>query len=292
MTRVSASFSRPAPRTARRFAPFRPESSSEPTRCRGRSHSRSRATTSSTIGIGPVPSRFLLRAITGANTANVKPGYIAGALDEGQPPLLAGLQWQVYDDHDALLSSGTLPGQTAVAVDSVERTRARLPRRLLRRRPLQPFRRRHAHRKRLTDPTPPIIGSLRLLDHLGNPVEHVANGETATLRFTVGDLSGVDIMAPNSAATTISYRVHGTAAWVPLQNVVESTDAGPLAYYDHQLPGDVNHADLSSATAHPDSLIDLQITAADKAGNGLTWTQSPAFVVGTVPVPPKHRAVR
>jgi hypothetical protein len=241
------------------------------------------------IGIGPLHPYSLLRAITIAGG-----GFIGGALDEGQPALLNGMDWQVYDDQGTLVASGTSPQVLDRSIQIV------------------PYERIHAshegffvdgHYSRfdadmtigslILDTNPPSIGSLRLLDSSGNAVEHVANGETATLRFTVADVqSATSIAAPKSSATTVSYRVHGTAAWQSLTNVVESTQAGITSSFDYALPGDVNRVDMSPATSHSDSLIDLQISVADAAGNRLVWTQSPAFVVGNVPVLPKRRAVR
>ena len=240
------------------------------------------------IGIGPLHPNSLLRAITASK------GFVAGALDDGQPALLNGMDWQVYDDHNTLLASGTSP-------QVLDRTSG-----------LPVNGRVHASREgfyvdghyarfdadmflgsQATDPNPPSIGSLRLLDSGGNAVERVANGEAATLHFTVVDVVGTSsIDAPKSSATTVSYRVHGEPAWQPLTNVVETSEAGLTVGVDHTLPGDVNRVDLAAATAHANSLIDLQITVADVAGNRLVWTQSPAFVVGDVPVPVKRRAVR
>jgi hypothetical protein len=203
------------------------------------------------------------------------------------------MDWEVYDDQGALLANGTLPTllDRSIALPLSGRVHASHEGFYV-----------DGHYARfdadmligntLVDTLPPTVGSLRLLDHLGNAVEHVANGEAATLRFTIADKSGGEVAAPKSDATTVSYRVHGTSAWLPLQNVVESTQAGTSAKFDHELPGDVNRVDLSPATAGSNVLIDLQITAADTLGNRLVWTQSPAFVVGDVPVPPKRRAAR
>ncbi|HEX3581333.1 MAG TPA: S8 family serine peptidase, partial [Thermoanaerobaculia bacterium] len=241
------------------------------------------------IGIGPLRPYSLLRAITSENG-----GYIAGALDEGQAALLNGMDWQVYDDHGVLLANGTSPAVLDRSISLPLNGRV------------------HASREgfyvdghyarfdadmmigpHLYDTAPPSIGSLRLLDSGGNAVEHIGNGDPATLRFTVGDVQGpTAIAAPRSDVTAVSYRIHGTAAWQPLTNVVESTDAGTTFNHDYTRPGDVNRVDLAAATAHPNSLIDLQITIGDVAGNRLVWTQSPAFVVGDVPVPEKRRAVR
>jgi subtilisin family serine protease len=241
------------------------------------------------IGIGPLHPYSLLRAITVANG-----GFIGGALDEGQASLLNGMDWQVYDDQDTLVASGTSPQLLDRSIQM----------------PLQG--RVHASREgffvdghyarfdadirigaQITDTNPPSIGSLRLLDSNGNAAEHVANGEAATLRFTVADVQNPTLIAaPKPGATSVSYRVHGSPAWQPLTNVVESTQAGVTTQFDYTLPGDVNRVDLSPATANANSLIDLQIGVQDAAGNRLVWTQSPAFVVGNVPVPVKRRAVR
>jgi subtilisin family serine protease len=242
-----------------------------------------------TIGVGPYHPVALIRAIIGGKVT----GFIAGALDDGEPGLTNGMNWEVYDDQGALLANGTLPTQLDRSIEIPLSGRVHASREGF-------YVDGHSARfdadmligNTVVDTLPPNMGSLRLLDHLGNAVEHVANGEAATLRFTVADASGTDVLAPKSDATTVSYRIHGTSAWVPLQNVVESTQAGTSAQFDHELPGDVNRVDLSPATAHSNALIDLQITAADKIGNSLVWTQSPAFVVGDVPIPPKRRAVR
>jgi subtilisin family serine protease len=240
-----------------------------------------------TIGIGPYHPAALLHAITGGKDA----GLIAGALDDGESGLTNGTSWEIYDSKGALLANGTLPATLDRSIALPQNGRI------------------HAYREGYyvdghyarfdadieTGPlfaNPPTFGSLRLLDHLGNPVEHVANGEAATLRFTVAETVGTQISAPKSDATTVSYRVHGSPAWVPLSNVVESTLTGVSTNFDYVLPGDVNRVDLSPATTHSNSLIDLQITASDSTGTRMIWTQSPAFVVGDVPVPPKRRAVR
>ena len=241
------------------------------------------------IGIGPLHPYSLLRAITSANG-----GFIGGALDQGQAALLNGMNWEIYDAQGAVVASGTSPQvlDRSIALPLNGRVHASHEGFYV-----------DGHYARfdadmvigpqLFDVNPPSIGSLRLLDSGGSAVEHVANGEAATLRFTVADVQSKDLIAaPKSDATTVSYRVHGTAVWQPLTNVVESTQSGTLSKFDYELPGDVNRTDLSPATTHGNSLIDLQITTADAAGNRLVWTQSPAFVVGDVPVPQRRRAVR
>jgi subtilisin family serine protease len=243
-----------------------------------------------TVGVGPLHPYSLFRAILGAKDA----GFIAGALDGGQPTLTNGTNWEVYDDRGALAASGTLPKTLDRSV------------------PVPLNGRIHAwhegffvdgHYGRfdadmitgsyVLDTTPPSIGSLRLLASSGNAVEHVANGDSATLHFTAADIQSTSgVAAVKSDATTVSYRVHGTAAWQALTNVVERTEVGEELRSDYALPGDVNRVDLSAATAHANSLIDLQVAVTDAYGNRLVWTQSPAFVVGDVPVPPKRRAAR
>jgi len=148
----------------------------------------------------------------------------------------------------------------------------------------------------LADQNPPSISSLRVLNANGAATDHLANGEASTLRLTVSDIrqasNGPQFSPVDSGVTSVAYRVRGSAAWRSLPVVVESREYGPASSFDHTPAGDIDHVDLSEVTANANSMIDLQITVGDPAGNKLIWTLSPALIVGDVPSPPRRRVAR
>jgi hypothetical protein len=246
--------------------------------------------TPATIGIGPLHALALLRAVKGDAG-----GSIGGAWGDSRPGLLNGLRWELYDEAGAMTSQGVLP-QNAMTSSLKAHGRVHLFRDgfSVDGHPAL-FEADIVRSTSIIDTQPPNVGSMRVRNASGNAAEHLANGEAAVLQFTAGDVQNaqnLDVAAPQSQATAVAYRVHGTSEWHALENVVESTEIGSVATLGHTPPGDVNHVDLRDATAHADSLIDLRVTVVDSSGNSMTLTQSPAFVVGDVPVPPKRRSVR
>jgi hypothetical protein len=60
----------------------------------------------------------------------------------------------------------------------------------------------------------------------------------------------------------------------------------------HYQAGDIFRVDLTPATALANHAVDLRVEVEDAAGNRLSWTQEPAFIVGTVADEPgRGRAV-
>jgi len=141
--------------------------------------------------------------------------------------------------------------------------------------------------------TPPTLTSVHLLDADGHVVDRLKNGAAATLTFSAAEyISDTTTALPDPQATRVGYRVSGTSAWHDLAAVTSSSESGVNRLLGRHPAGYVYSADLAPATALPNMLVDLQIELEDGAGNHLTWTQSPAFMVGDVPVPPRTRAVR
>jgi subtilisin family serine protease len=244
-----------------------------------------------TIGLGPLHATGLLHALK----RDAVGGSIGGAWGETLPGVMNGLRWELYDETGAMTDHGALP-QNAMTTSVKAQGRVHV------------FRDGFAvdgypalfeadvvRSASVIDAQPPNVGSMRIVNAAGNAAESLANGEAAVLQFTAADQQNgqnLDVVAPQSDATAVAYRVNGTNEWHALTNVVDSTETGNAGTLGHTPPGDVNHVDLREATAHGDSLIDLRITIVDRSGNSMTLTQSPAFVVGNVPVPPKRRSLR
>lgn len=139
----------------------------------------------------------------------------------------------------------------------------------------------------------PTISSLQLLAPNGNPTETLQRGDAATLHFSAADyiVQGLDTLrtiAPKSAATRVSFRVSGSKEWRALPVVLTGSETGPRA---KNLPsGDLYSVDMRDATAVNDAAIDLRVELEDNAGNHVTWSQEPAFVVGNPPPQARRRA--
>ncbi|MBV8520280.1 MAG: S8 family serine peptidase [Acidobacteria bacterium] len=241
-----------------------------------------------TLGAGPLHATGLQKALRGDAGAT-----IGGALGETRPGFFNGMRWETYDENGALADRGIFPNATPASIGAKGRAHLFRDGFSVDGHPAL-FEADLVRSPSILDGVLPNVGSLRVLNAAGDPVEALANGEAAVLQFSAADGQNAlgDVGPVQSDATAVAYRVHGTGEWHALANVVTSTETGNPATYGHMPPGDVNRVDLRDATAHADSLIDLRITVADRSGNTLTLTQSPAFVVGDVPVPPKRRSAR
>jgi len=128
----------------------------------------------------------------------------------------------------------------------------------------------------------PTLTSLRVTKSNGRLTDRVDLHSAASLVFSAADFNyPTDLTRQlNSAATRVSYRVHGTGEWRPLTVVLTGTDEGNRAAVGHIPAGDLYRVDLSAATP-ASGFIDLRIELEDAAGNRTSWTQAPAFAVGT-----------
>lgn len=137
-----------------------------------------------------------------------------------------------------------------------------------------------------------------MLDAQGRSTDTLGAGEGATLLFSwadwTDDSDGVlDALVGRRDATRVSYRMTGGVKWQALEVVLERSEHELGADLGHFPTGDFVRVDLSPATKNaPNRLIDLRIEFEDASGNRTTWTQSPALMIGSVPVPPKRRSVR
>ncbi|HEV7767053.1 MAG TPA: S8 family serine peptidase [Thermoanaerobaculia bacterium] len=139
----------------------------------------------------------------------------------------------------------------------------------------------------------PTFTSLRVLDANGDIAERLDVDEAGVLRFSAADLDVANdytSRAMRPERTRVSYRVHGTLAWIPLAVVIEGADNGSQATLGHIPSGDLYRVDLATATTTA-AFIDLRIELEDAAGNKTIWSQTPVFAVGTVVMPPRRRAV-
>jgi len=135
----------------------------------------------------------------------------------------------------------------------------------------------------------PSITSMSIRNASGAAVDRLGNGEKATMYLSAGDYTYGIYARYNhieTGAVHVSYRVNGTKEWTPLTLTFAGDDIGDRAVTGHWPTGRAFTADLSGATAHPDSAIDLKFELSDPAGNRATWTQERAFDVGNVPPPP------
>ncbi|HKB80532.1 MAG TPA: S8 family serine peptidase [Thermoanaerobaculia bacterium] len=236
------------------------------------------------VGIGPVCPTSMLHGLNGSG----KGGFI-GPL--GETRSLDGSYWRIVDPNGNERTSGQFPGTPLPTVvarpgDSVEVTDD-----LLR----IAGRTSHGNLRLSTattiDFTPPTLTSMRIYDADGNLAEQVANGAAATLRFAAADRGGQTTAAPLQEATKVAWRLEGTTEWHDVTPTVESEDTGDEVTAGRHLAGDLYRADLAAATT-TSGLIDLRIDLEDAAGNHMTWTQSPAFVVGGVPPSPRRHPAR
>lgn len=144
------------------------------------------------------------------------------------------------------------------------------------------------------DLEPPSLTSLRIVDHGGRNIDRLTRGAAATLRLSAADFDyrkAMETKVWRPEATRAWIRQTGTIDWRPLTLVFEGADLGNANTLRHVPSGDLFRADLSSITSGAEALYDLRIDVEDAAGNRATWTQSPAFSVGTVAAPPRRRSV-
>jgi hypothetical protein len=193
----------------------------------------------------------------------------------------AGRHWSLFDGAGSLVDHGTdeqaqiAPRYRYVATNNVVRGELDI-----------------TYGTQTSDLVAPTFTSLRVLDANGNLAERLAVAEAGMLRFSAADFD-VDYTtrAIRSEKTRVSYRAHGTLAWIPLPVAVESTESGSRSTLGHIPSGDLYRVDLADA-ASAASFIDLRIELEDAAGNRAIWTQTSAFAVGNVVTPPRRRAVR
>jgi hypothetical protein len=145
----------------------------------------------------------------------------------------------------------------------------------------------------------PTLTSLRVVNAQNRLTEHFDRNGTATLFFSAADLAYPfrafgETRELKREATRVWYRVHGTTEWQPVSPVWQSSDLGSPTSLGHFPAGELWTADLSPATRTGADAIDLRIEIEDVPGNRSTWTQSPAFLIGTNSAPGarKRRSVR
>ncbi|HEV2722731.1 MAG TPA: S8 family serine peptidase [Thermoanaerobaculia bacterium] len=237
-----------------------------------------------TVGLGPVIPVSIIAGLS--QTAS---GGFAGAF--GDVHGLSGTSWATYAASGAQVSSGILPDSPMPAflcvgcrIDASYGALSVAG---------------HVSRGDVTvrmmnskDFDPPSLTSLLLLSSDRKVVDRLKPGETATLTFSAADFVGTSTHAPNTQATKAAWRIHGAAEWHDLPVILDSSENGANSVFGRRLLGDIYHADISPATAVADVLIDLRLDVEDTSGNGLSWTQTPAFMVGNVPIPPRRRSAR
>ena len=141
----------------------------------------------------------------------------------------------------------------------------------------------------------PAITSFRIEGGDEQPTARFAIGEATTLHFSAADFaaSGYFKTQPSSPeATRAFYRARGSIDWQPLPVVLAGSENGERRELRHYPAGDIFRVDLTPATALANSAVDLRVEVEDASGNRLSWTQEPAFFVGTVEDEPgRGRAV-
>jgi subtilisin family serine protease len=151
----------------------------------------------------------------------------------------------------------------------------------------------------VSDLIAPTITTLRIVNGEGRLAERFERNAEAAVLFSATDLAYVaralgitrDL---KREATRVSYRIHGTTEWHPVSAVWQSSNHGAAETLNHFPAGELWRADLSAATRSGAEAIDLRIEIEDVPGNRSTWTQAPAFAIGTAtaPAPGKRRSVR
>lgn len=218
-----------------------------------------------------------------------------GPLNESYRYATAGTSWTLFDGANAQKSSGVLevdqspnlpepqPGDRFLAVRGEMNVAGRPSRGELEVR----------FGSDPADVIAPTLTSLRVVNALGRIIGRLEPGSAVALHFSAADFeypSGAT-RPLNAAATRVWYRLSGTSAWVPINAVTHGSDLGSLTTLGHPPTGDQIRADLSPSTGTAGS-VDIRIQVEDTAGNRTTWTQAPAFIVGSPTTPTKRRSVR
>ncbi|MCC6396907.1 MAG: S8 family serine peptidase [Bacteroidetes bacterium] len=117
----------------------------------------------------------------------------------------------------------------------------------------------------------PYITAYRVLDRRGKATDQVAQGDSATLLFSTR-IPAFPGELPVHDSTQAFYREHGTSNWTPLPL--------QLLHSDTEGIGSVFASDLSGATLHDSTGIELRVRVVDITGNATDMIVSPAFAVG------------
>ncbi len=119
---------------------------------------------------------------------------------------------------------------------------------------------------------PPSLTSFVVLDRKGHPTDALAQGEQATLIFSVNHIYFTNNTLPFFDSTKAWYRKHGTTTWTSLllTKVAELADKEGL----------IVQADLTPATGEDSIAVDLRVASKDSNGFTVDQVVSPAFAVG------------
>ncbi len=140
---------------------------------------------------------------------------------------------------------------------------------------------------RSTDPTPPILTSLKLLNSEGVPVGNLRAVEPGTLEFSAADDyffaddgSGLQYRSIVSAGTRLYLKPSTAEEWQEVKVTKLLEDSAAINESGHHPIGFLYRAQVSNLVQFESGSMDLRIELLDQGGNSAEWLLEPAFTIG------------